>query len=343
MSANNNYQQHYKTIAKTCYTANILYLILHVFYLVLFIITKANILVYVDIGVIVFYLASFFTIYKKQYYLYALLCGNLFFFFVSITTIMLGFASGFHLLLIGLCVVSFFTSYFSKRKDIKGSIFWTFLSLVIYLILFFITENREPRYIIDKWLEMTLFTTHAVVVFALVASYLVVFLKYALSLEKKIMNESRTDELTQINNRYGLYDYFVGNKDMSSKLLALFDIDDFKNINDRYGHVTGDYVLKQVAEITSNIFKDEFVCRFGGEEFVIVSDDTERKPAKDKLEELIKTIEKQTFEFEGVKINITITIGGVHYPKDITLEKWVELADEKMYEGKKSGKNKIVI
>ena len=339
MSAINEKNRYYKTIRKTCYTANILYLFLHIFYLILFIIAKLYILVYITAGVIALYLLFFLLIKKKKYYPYALACGNEFFIYVSVTTVMLGFASGFHFYLIALCVVSFFTSYFSKSKDIKGSLVWVGLSLIIYLVLFFVTEFNKPYYFIDKWLEVTLFTTHAIVVFAFIASYLVVFLKYALSLEKRIMNESRTDELTQIHNRYALYDYFDTKDDKSSLVLALFDIDDFKNINDGYGHVTGDYILKRVAEITTETLKDSFVCRFGGEEFVIVLDE---KSAYEKLESFRERIKEETFSFEKAKINLTITIGASKYEDDISLEKWIELADQKMYLGKNNGKNKTV-
>ena len=333
---------HYKTIDKTCLTANIVYLILHVLYLILFIVAKFYILVYVDAAIVAFYLACFLLLKKKKYYLYALLCGNVYFALVSVTTVMLGFSSGFHFYLIGLTVVSFFTSYFSKNKNVKGSIVWAGLSLAIYLVLFFVTEFNAPYYAMEKWMEITLFTIHAVVVFAMIATYLVVFVRYALSLENKIINESRTDELTQISNRYALYDYFDQEEDKSSKVLALFDIDDFKNINDHYGHVTGDHILKQVVEIAVNVLRDCFVCRYGGEEFVIVLDSNGEVPAFDRLEEFRKAIEKETFEFEGTKIHITITLGASKYEKDISLEKWVELADEKMYFGKNNGKNQTV-
>jgi len=339
MTANSLKSNHYKTISKTCLTANILYLFVHIFYLILFIIAKLYVLIYVDAAVISIYIAFFFLIWKKKYYLYALICGNEFFVFVSITTVMLGFASGFHFYLIALCVVSFFTSYFSKRKNIRGSIIWTGLSLIIYLVLFFVTEFNDPYYFIDKWLEVTLFTTHAIVVFAFIATYLVVFLKYALSLEKKIINESRTDELTQINNRYALYDYFEQEEDKDSMVLALFDIDDFKNINDGHGHVTGDFILKRVAEIASEELKGAFVCRFGGEEFVAVLN---KHDAFETLETFRERIQEETFMFERARINLTITIGVAKYAEDISLERWVELADAKMYLGKNSGKNKTV-
>ena len=110
-------------------------------------------------------------------------------------------------------------------------------------------------------------------------------------------------------------------------------------INDKHGHVTGDHVLKEVAKMATTILKDAFVCRYGGEEFVVVLD---KDNSLSQLEEFRKAIEKRTFEYEGEKLNLTITIGVAQFSKDVTLEKWVNLADEKMYSGKESGKNKIV-
>ena len=343
MSSISNKKQFYKTVAGTCYTANILYLFLHVLYLFLFIIAKAYALIFVDAAVIAIYALFFLVLNKRKYYLYALLCGNVFFAFIITTTLLLGFNSGFHFYLIGLCVVSFFTSYFSKVKDFKGSLVWVGLSLAIYLTLYFVTEFNNPYYVIDEWLERTLFTIHAILVFAFIAAYLVVFVRYALSLEKKIMNESRTDELTQIGNRYSLYDFFDESKDKSSMVLALFDIDDFKNINDTHGHLAGDYILKRVAEIATATLNDSFVCRYGGEEFVVVLNSEGPDYLFEVLENLRKTIEKESFIFDEDKIDVTITIGATNFVDDISLEKWVELADAKMYYGKNSGKNKVVL
>ena len=343
MSLKADKKHYYKTIDKTCLTANTIYLVLHIFYLVLFIISGLTVLSIVTGAIIAFYLFSYWLIKIKKYYLYALICGNVFFAFITVTSLMAGFNTGFHFYLIGLCIVSFFTSYFSKTKDIKGSIIWVGLSLAIYLTLYLVSQFNEPYYRIEKWLEITLFTTNAVVLFGFIASYMVVFLKYALSLEKKIMNESRTDELTQIKNRYGLYDYFEMMEDKSNKVLALFDIDDFKAVNDRYGHAGGDYVLKRIAEIATKELSDCFVCRYGGEEFVIVFEENDNVSVLERLEALRKKIENEKFGFEGDDIQITITIGATKNLGDLSLERWVEEADEKMYSGKKSGKNKTVM
>ena len=336
-------KKHYSTIDRTCYAANGIYILLHIFYLIVFIISKLYLLVGITAGVIVIFFLFYFLIKKKKYYLYALLCGNEFFAYIIATTLLVGFSTGFHFYLIGLCVVSFFTSYFSKTKDIKGSIVWVGLSLAIYLTLYLVSQFNEPRFQIEKWAELSLFITNAVVVFGFIAAYLVVFLKYALALENRIINESRTDELTGINNRYGLYDLFDGLPNKEGYILALFDVDNFKFINDTYGHQTGDIVLKRVAEITNQLFDDSFVCRYGGEEFVIVLENNRENKPLDRLEALRKEIEKTIIECVGATVRITITIGAVEYVNGYTLEKWVDAADKKMYSGKNSGKNKVVL
>lgn len=336
------YRRKMKMVGKTCYTANIAYLLVHILYLIFFIISKYTALIIVDAAIIAIYLLFFLLIKKEKYYIYALCCGNLYFAFISVSTIMLGFGTGFHLYLIGLCIVSFFTTYFSKVRNLKGSIVWVGLSFAIYLTLYLVTRFNAPYYVVPQWLEITLFIIHAIAVFIFVAAYMVVFIRYATKLENRIINESRTDELTQISNRYGLYDYYDSDLDKSDSLLALFDIDDFKNINDSYGHVYGDYVLKRVAEITTQTLDDAFICRFGGEEFVVVLNEDKEVSYRDKLETLRKAIEKETFEFNNIKINITITIGAAEYEENMSLDKWVEAADKKMYRGKNSGKNQIV-
>jgi diguanylate cyclase (GGDEF)-like protein len=175
--------------------------------------------------------------------------------------------------------------------------------------------------------------------------YLTIFLKYAFFLEKKIMNESRTDELTQINNRYALYDYLESIDNKTNLFLAIFDIDDFKMVNDTYGHVCGDYILKSIARITIETMSDEFVCRYGGEEFIVILKNEKKKnQVFQRLETLRKNIENYAFEFEGKKIHITITLGAAKYTKDInSLTSWIEVADAKLYDGKQTGKNKTIL
>ena len=339
MSATNNRSSHYKTIRKTCYTANFVYIGLRLFYLIFFIVAQVYPLVWYTAATIVFYGLCTLLIHKKKYYLYALLCGNEYFAYIIVTTLLVGFGSGFHLYLIGLSVTSFFATYFSKNKRIGGSIIWAALSIGIYLMLYFVTLNNAPKFVIPAWMQTTFMSLHIVVVFFFVVFYLFTFTKYTLSLENKIMLESRTDELTQINNRYGMYDYYYSDEPKSDKALALFDIDDFKIINDTYGHVAGDFILKRIAHIMNEQLGDCFTCRYGGEEFLVI---LKNEGCFEKLEAFRKAIENEVIEYEGHKHHITITIGVAPYRRDISIEKWIKLADEKMYAGKNSGKNQTV-
>ena len=185
MALTNKSGPQYRTIRNTCLFANSAYLFLRLIYLAIFIVSKAYILIWVDVASILIYIACFFLIKYRKYYPYALLCGNEIFVFVITSTIMAGFNAGFHLYLIGLCVVSFFTTYFSKNKNIKGSIIWVSLSLAIYLTLYFVTRFNQPMYTLNEVVEMILFSGHAIIAFFYVAFYLVIFVKYTLSLENR--------------------------------------------------------------------------------------------------------------------------------------------------------------
>ncbi len=336
---------HRKIIRPTCFIANIVYLSLHVFYLILFLVAQLPLLAYIDIGFIVVYILTFLLLKYHKYYLFALTCGNAFLAFIIVNTIYIGFDTGFHLVIIGLAVVAFFTAYFNKVRGVKNPLIWASLSITVYFIIYFVTKFNQPVFTIPSWLEMILMTTHIIFTFLLLVGYLVVFLKYAFYLEGRIMNESRTDELTQINNRYALYDYLETINDKTGCVLAIYDIDDFKIVNDTYGHVCGDYVLKTIAEISSETIKEDFTCRYGGEEFIIIFRCCQENPVIfKKLEQLRKNIESYNFVFENQPIKITITLGGAKYMKQYnTLNKWIEQADAKLYEGKHSGKNKTVI
>ena len=335
----------YNVIIKTCYITAAIYLSVHILYMIFFLIVKADILLYINFFSIAFYLFSFYLIKKKKYFAYANLCGNEFFIFMSAATIIGGFQAGFHLCIIGLSIVSFFTTYFSFRKrNIKGAIIWCIISLAIYLTLHLYCSFNDPIIVFPKWLNVTLYSLHSVAAFTFVIAYLYIFLNYALKLENKILNESRTDELTQIPNRYEMYIYADSIEDKTNYALAIFDIDDFKKINDTYGHVNGDLILKEIAKIATNEATDSFVCRYGGEEFiVIIPTKGDINYAFNIMENIRMAIKDRKFLFDDEVVNVTISVGIEQYDNAISMDRWISLADNKLYESKAKGKNRITI
>jgi two-component system cell cycle response regulator len=161
---------------------------------------------------------------------------------------------------------------------------------------------------------------------------------------------SATDDLTGLYNRKHLNSYFsqiikkIQNEN-KSYTLCILDIDNFKLINDVYGHITGDNVLKSVAKIiSSNIRSIDFIARFGGEEFVVVLHDVTKNQAlliiekiKQKLTEVsILDLSKQN------AIRCTISTGIDEIKGDDTLQMAVDRADKKLYHAKALGRDTIV-
>lgn len=335
---------YYKVIIKTCYIANIVYLISHIVYLFLFLAAKIYPLVYINIASIVFYCLCFILLKKGKYYPYALACGNEMLVYMSAASILVGFECGFHLCIIGLCVVSFFSTYFAKvKRKIANSITWCILSFIICICLFAHANMVGPVYPTQMWLKVVLYAMNLVSIFAFIVVYLSTFLRYAINLENRIITESRTDKLTQLHNRYDLYNYVSTLVDKSDYALSMFDIDDFKVVNDEYGHLCGDEILKEIAQIAMDIFKDDFVSRYGGEEFIIITKmNGDVKNAFEQLEDFRKAVEKHEFRFNNRTIKLTITIGLAAYGSEETIEEWIGKADKKLYFGKNSGKNQTV-
>ena len=159
---------------------------------------------------------------------------------------------------------------------------------------------------------------------------------------------SLTDALTGLYNRRH-FDNTVEREFMRSKRyggdlsLAIIDIDYFKKVNDTYGHLCGDYVLKEVAYlIMDNFRKTDFVFRYGGEEFVVILTETDIKSSQIPLERLRKKIEEYPFVFNGQPLHITISTG-VSSNNAEDMETFLDNADKALYRAKQAGRNRIEI
>jgi diguanylate cyclase (GGDEF)-like protein len=125
--------------------------------------------------------------------------------------------------------------------------------------------------------------------------------------------------------------------------LAIIDIDDFKVINDTYGHNCGDEVLKALAAILSNSIPNTEVCRWGGEEFLLLGRIEKDMPTVvELLDRLRSSAEEHSFWYDETRLHLTLTIGVASYEAGQSTTEWINSADKNLYAGKKSGKNKVV-
>lgn len=155
------------------------------------------------------------------------------------------------------------------------------------------------------------------------------------------------DALTGIYNRMYLINYVADmfNKKPTTVSLLMFDMDFFKRINDRYGHLTGDMVLKTTTALIQTILPAGILARYGGEEFVIVLPEVGQNEAAEFGETIRRKISEYEFlSAEGQRIRVTLSIGLANYPEvSGGYEGLLQKADEALYEAKKSGRNKLCV
>ena len=162
---------------------------------------------------------------------------------------------------------------------------------------------------------------------------------------KELLQLSATDPLTGIYNRGKLYEEFHFLVDCSKRYniplsFAIFDFDDFKNINDTYGHLTGDKVIvASISLIKSVIRKTDVFARWGGDEFVILLPHTSKDHAIELIERIRLIIANHNYDKVG-KVTCSFGIVSLDNP-DQDLEAIFHCADELLYSAKKSGKNAI--
>jgi diguanylate cyclase (GGDEF)-like protein len=166
-------------------------------------------------------------------------------------------------------------------------------------------------------------------------------------LEEKIMLLANTDELTGLDNRRHLFDIleremFSARIKGRSLCMLMLDIDHFKNVNDTYGHLVGDIILRQMGKILKeNIYPLDVAGRYGGEEFVILMPETSYSTALKAAERLLKIIDESYWDIGGKRISITVSIGIASIESSDSHE-LIRRADEALYKAKENGRNCIV-
>jgi diguanylate cyclase (GGDEF)-like protein len=162
-----------------------------------------------------------------------------------------------------------------------------------------------------------------------------------------IFNMTITDGLTDVSNKKKLDNEMA--KEIPRALrhgrqlaIMMIDIDHFKNVNDTYGHITGDSVLRDLAGILERRLRpDDTLGRYGGEEFCAILPETSLEGAIRIGETLRALVEGHAFVVEGEQIKVTISVGIAELKKGMDMKAFYKSADEMLYEAKRSGRNKV--
>ncbi|MBE0491783.1 MAG: GGDEF domain-containing protein [Sulfurospirillum sp.] len=159
---------------------------------------------------------------------------------------------------------------------------------------------------------------------------------------ERLEREAHIDPLTKAYNRRILtkdLEEFI-TCDTQNLFVAMFDADDFKYINDTFGHVAGDKILIFIVKNLQNALKDTHrIYRYGGEEFVIILENTTQAEAQTLINVILKEIDQSKLLYKGDALHVTLSAGLTQLQKGDSADMLIERADKALYEAKQSGKN----
>ena len=310
---------------------------LSLYYIFLFLYFSMHIFVYMNTAFAFSYFILLFTFYKGYRLASIVIVYIIVLFHLAIYVYLLGFASGFHLLLFAAFLMPL--SAFSTKTNLILS------PLHLMLILFFYTlGDYSPNMYAD---DMYVFSRSNAFFLFLLMSFFGFVLSFINIHSMQSLNQLvNYDFLTGLFNRRYIDENIL--KDIKSDYpttIAIADIDDFKSINDNFGHDVGDLVLKLVSSLMQKFAKESgaVVGRWGGEEFLIKIDDLDLDTSEIFLDELRELISQQRISMLPRPVTVTIGAICILQPKKDQISQYFLKADELLYKGKSSGKNQVVL
>lgn len=217
-----------------------------------------------------------------------------------------------------------------------------------YLAAMIIIQALQPdfayQYPISSQVRLQLATAFLVLLL-LIAEWIHLqsYVAIKLTVEKHQRN-SLTDPLTALVNRAGLESSLEGWTDPQQQAaVALIDIDHFKQINDQYGHATGDKALATLAKVLrNNVKQNDIVCRWGGEEFVVVFEQLTLAQATEIVDQLRELLAERTFSLDDQQLQLQFSAGVAEFKGEHGFSAALRQADSRVYIAKRAGRNRVV-
>jgi diguanylate cyclase (GGDEF)-like protein len=329
------------------YVAVIFCLAVHIYLFALFIASGTALFIYYNIVSITIYTSSVFLLRKRKYTLVNLLIAIEVLSYTLISTYFLGIDSyllSYYLLVI---IMQVMIPYGKVRMRIGMIVVASMCSLVSIWMEY----SSTPVLIFSDYFHrlFTISNVCLMMIGTVTELYIGNLLKQIISsLNKKRMEElasqANTDPLTGLyNRRYAdlMFEKIVLRD--ATYCVGMMDIDDFKNVNDTYGHACGDTVLRFLSDfLLKSLRRSDTLFRWGGEEFLVLLKDANLETSKIILDKIRMELANTDIETDKCAVHISVTFGVAEFDPEHPYESIAE-SDRKLYQGKKSGKNVVVV
>jgi diguanylate cyclase (GGDEF)-like protein len=323
----------------------------HLVFVPLFFQLGVNSLAYVNIASVLIYFGAIYFLRRKRIDAAFILGSFEVLTHAVLAVFILGWASGFHYhsLVVAVLVLIHPSSSRYLRIFIAGAIF------VLYMSLFILSDVIDAAVPIDA-LTIDMLNIVNIAAFYFALTFLVYLYSKAAGLaedELRVANANldmlaKTDFLTGLLNRRYMLEILEQEVRRFKRTRAEFaivmcDIDNFKLINDNYGHACGDRVLVEAVRIMLHTLREQDqIARWGGEEFLIFMPDTGLAAAEMAAERIRKNIQDCVIGYRDANLKITMTLGISVYDGGNDIDQSILIADHALYAGKLNGKNRVV-
>lgn len=326
----------------------------HAFLLAIYSYYEMGILIIVNIFSVLLYITCAIAIRRKASLLKVLqVCYAEIIVQVLIAGTLLDYQCGFEFYLVAITCHAFYTGYIYRDDRKVNPLYYVLIEVLAFILLRGLTFYIQPLYTfrdpeVAGFLYIMNYFTAIIVIVVSMSTLLaqIVHLEGRLLKENKDLEVlSHTDALTGLLNRRGLeekYEYVMQHAERYAVILG--DIDDFKKINDTFGHNAGDAVLQRVAEIFKSAVRGEdVVCRWGGEEILVFLPLCKKEGAELTARRILERVRRTRVRTDGGGlIRFTMTLGVADSGEGGELHEVVQTSDDRLYEGKSRGKNCVV-
>ncbi|VXC43904.1 GGDEF domain-containing protein [Pseudomonas sp. 9Ag] len=312
-------------------------------FLFIFLILGSPILAWINVVSVAMYIYAYRAFQQRRNQLAVMLIRVEVLVHAGLGTVLIGWESGFHYFLL-MFIPALFVSMPTRTAWIYAGWLWAYY-VGLDVLMWFI----EPLQPISSSALLAVHVFNLTVVFCMFSYLALFYVATVARAHKKLASMATTDSLTGLFNRRHMIELAEKvlarhQRHPTNLTLMLMDIDHFKQVNDQYGHDMGDRVLQAVSDLLKQSMRDQdFIGRWGGEEFLAILPDTDFSHAGESAERIRKSVEELELYSDDIRVCITLSIGITQYRADELLSDAIARADVALYESKSAGRNRVEV